>query len=113
MSDTAVRPKDQCVSAFTDTLFDVPEIRRNGGQQSKHLNDLRDAVVKSAQSEGYAVGLAQGHSEGFSVGVAEGHAQAMIIAEKERTKMLGAFKAARAQRGAIDQARAAILYLVR
>ena len=35
-------------------MFDVPEIARGGSSQGKHLNDLRDAVIKSAQGEGYA-----------------------------------------------------------
>ncbi|MHB8635273.1 MAG: FliH/SctL family protein [Fimbriimonadaceae bacterium] len=93
MSETAVRPKNQAVSAFTDALFDVPEIRRTGSQHSKHLNDLRDAVIKSAQIEGYAVGLEQGRSEGFDVGSSEGLAQALILAERERAQMLKGFNA--------------------
>jgi flagellar biosynthesis/type III secretory pathway protein FliH len=93
LSDTTVRPKDQRVSPFLDTLFDVPELPRSGSHQSKHLNDLRDSVIKSAQIEGYAIGLEQGHTEGFGIGNAEGFAQALIIAEQERDIMLQAFKA--------------------
>ena len=106
MFETAVRPKEQRVSAFTDTLFDIPEIPRTGTQRGKHLNDLRDAVIKSAQAEGYAIGLEQGHAEGFAVGVAEGEAQALIIAEQARAKMLAAFGGE--LNAVIDQARAAV-----
>ena len=106
MSDTSLRPRSQQVSAFTDTLFDVPEIARSGSQQSKHLNDLRDAVIKSAQMEGYAVGLEQGHTEGFGIGAAEGQAQPLILAERERETMLHILKAE--LESVVDQARAAI-----
>lgn len=106
MSDTALWPKSHQVSAFTDTLFDVPEIRRSGSQQSKHLNDLRDSVVKSAQIEGYAVGLEQGRSEGFGVGSAEGRAEALILAERERYVMLDTFKAELSV--VVEQAKAAV-----
>jgi len=91
--DSSVRPKDQRVSDFTDTLFDIPEIPRSGSAKGKHLNDLRDAVIKSAQAEGYAVGIEQGRSEGLSIGAAEGEAQALVLAAQEREKMLEAFAA--------------------
>lgn len=105
MFETAVRPQSQRVSAFIDTLFDVPEIPK-AGKRGQHLNDLRDAVIKSAQADGFAIGLEQGHAEGFGVGVAEGQAQALIIAEQERMRMLSAFAAELNQ--VAQQARASI-----
>src|SRR5579863_5291967 len=105
-SDTSVRPKDQRVSPFLDTLFDIPELPRNRSHQSKHLNDLRDSVIKSAQLDGYAIGMEQGHTEGFAVGNAEGQAQALILAERERDIMLRWFKAE--LESVIEQAKAAI-----
>ncbi len=90
--NAAIQPSDQKVSPFIDTLFDIPEIPRSKGHQAKHLNDLRDAVVKSAQLEGYAVGIEQGRAEGYAVGTAEGEAQASVLAERERAVMLQNFK---------------------
>jgi flagellar assembly protein FliH len=88
LSNAAIQPQGKRVTSFMDALFDIPEIPRTGTHQTKHLNDLRDAVVKSAQLEGYAVGLEQGRTEGYAVGTAEGEAQALVEAELQRNAML-------------------------
>lgn len=106
MSSANIKPKDTATTSFKEALFDIPEIPRNSGQKTQHLNDLRNAVIKSAQVEGYAVGIEQGRSEGFAVGYAEGETQALILAQTAREAMLQQFAA---ELGAIgQQVRAAI-----